>query len=456
MLFFKSDGFKLALALVACLLAFHHFSGLALVGLAALSLGTRHGSAPSRIRKACLWGALYAGLFHVWILFQDPLLWCLGLILRGGVWGLLVVPSLLIRTMLKQKELVLPLEAVAWGVGLALVTQAQISTSFGFDWEIPLVAFATVPALLVGLPWLGLPGLSGAVGVIVTLMATRHLKLMSLGCALLVSWLTWSLTLYGRLPAGLPPDLPSIGLVQTGWTQRQKWDPARMLEAKLRLFHLTETARRRGAQLVVWPETAWPQNSLHKNARDRASIADFSQRLGVEILASALDKDPTGWKNSVYLVTPDGGFVKEYHKRRLVPIREYVPAPESLEQRLRSFDLLRDSSRYRAGVRSETFTLGQRRYACLICYESTTPEPAADYAEDIDFLVVVTNGATLRSEFAKEAHFRSAILRAIQFRKPVFQASNDGVTGVIDSRGAVVLRGERGYSGADVLVSPDP
>lgn len=451
----RQDWAYFGVALAGCLLAFQQLPWLMFLGLGALSVVSRHGCYRQKMARLLLWGAFYSGLFHLWLLRSDPVLWFVGLLPRSSVWLLLLLPSFLLSRLFSRKELSAYLYAGSWGAGLFLVVWAQLSTPLGFDWEVPLAALAGTPILLSLLPWLGLPGLSGLLGAVMALLFSRRVAPAGIGLALLSAWLGASSAVFSASETGLAEGFPRVALVQTGWTQQQKWDPANVLEGKRRLFDLTTRVHREGAELVVWPETAWPQSTLYSRKGDMEAIAALATHLGVPILASSLEKEESSWGNSVSLVTPQDGFVQEYRKQRLVPIREQLSLPQSLETFLRRHRLVRGSSRYQPGVMEPTFELGAYRYAVMICYESTTVEPARELAKRVDFFVVVSNGATLYSEFAKEAHFRSAILRAAQTQKPVLQAGNDGVTGIIDGRGVVLARLPVDFTGPEVLLLPN-
>lgn len=437
-------------ALVCGWNAFFGFAPLVLLSLGFLSFLFRDGTSLQLLARGLVWGGLYAGVFHAWILRSDVGMWCLGLLLRGGLWCLLPLPYLLARRHFAQRAR--GLFPLCWGLGLGLVAAAQLATPFGFDWECHLTALTDYPFCLALLPWLGIPGLTMLIGVICSLAAETARQAKGLALALLALWLGTSWWMFSSQPAGLPESFPKIALIQTGWTQHEKWDAAKVRQSKLRLGQLTDLARRSGAELVVWPETAWPVNGLLGKPREKSQISDLSRRLAVSILASSLEKPPQGWTNSVSLVTPEGEFSQTYHKRRLIPIQEYLPGPRFLEQAIRTAGWARTSCHYTSGEQAAIWSLHGVRYAPLICYETTVPWISQALRDEVDFFVVVTNGATLYSEFAKQTHFRSAILRAIQARRPVLQASNDGVTGVVDGRGVVLRRLPPGDRGPNVVM----
>ena len=410
------------------------------VTLCGLFRFTQHGSSKERVAKALLWGALYAGGYHLWLLRSDWVLWCLGWPYRVGLWLLLPVPPLALRRLLPARLWSEWTESLAWACGLALVTWAQLLTPWGFDWEAPLAALTTEPWTLSLLPWLGLVGLSAVVGLGCTLIAGSRATVRLAGFALLAVWLGLSRLVFASAADGFSPSWPVIGLVQTGWPQELKWAKENQSAAKLRLIEMTHRAAQGGADLIIWPETAWPVVSLLGQPHEQQAVSSLAREQKVTVVVSSLESEGSAWRNTVSQVSPEGEFEARYHKRRLVPL---------VENALWGFAR---SRRFLSGDAASVFVHGGLRYAPLVCYESTVPWLCQDLADQVDFFAVVTNDATLGSEFAKEAHFRSAILRAIECRRPVLQASNDGVSGVVDARGVVRQRSRRGVAEAALLL----
>lgn len=433
-------------ALLANLAAFHGPAPLVLLAPGLLSLALRGLSLPRRMLLAATWGVAFAGLFHLWAWQADRSGWLLILATRGATWALFPIPQ-----WWGERGTRGPFsQALLCGVASALMAALLIGTPFGLDWDLPPAALAPWPWTLALLPWVGLVGVTALLGTLSHLLVVPSFPSQRVGSVALILTLLLSFALHRR-PLPTPP-LPRIGLVQTAWPQEQKWLDFNRDISKERLIRGTEQAAAQGASLVIWPETAWPVQGLRTTKVEQREVGGLAQHLGVQILASSWETDAAGWSNTVTQVEPGGDFGPYQAKRRLIPFQEYLPLPAPLEQIFRARGWYRSGAQFRPGGQPTVFGTGGLHYSVLICYESVVPSPARAVADQVDFLVVVTNDASLLTDWPKEAHFRSAILRAIEFRKPVLQAANSGVGGWIDERGTVLERAPVEFNGVTVLM----
>jgi apolipoprotein N-acyltransferase len=117
-----------------------------------------------------------------------------------------------------------------------------------------------------------------------------------------------------------------IALVQPEFEASDRWEAARASMMIDRLTALTKSAEARGAELVVWPESAYPYTLPHGTRRSpygqRAVLHD-----GVHgpVLTGAYLSSGTAGYNAAILATPDGGISKSYDKRHLLWFGETVP-----------------------------------------------------------------------------------------------------------------------------------
>lgn len=401
---------------------------------------------PDRTRYAWVsgWGLSFAASYYVWALTYGALAW-LGLTLvRATPWLLFALAR-----NLADRKAGGTAQAVGCSVGYGTTAFLLLVGPTGADWDTPASALALWPWTLAYLPWLGLTGYALVVGLVSWLLLCSGLKgaLRALG-ALALLGAGGGLLYQQRAP--LMPRL-SIALVQSGWEQDQKWDRQNKKKGQERLFDLTRQAAGEGAELVVWPETAWPNRGFRRRPTDSRAVGKLARALGVEILATSIEEQGEEWFNSVSQVSSKGRFLAEYRKRRLAPFAEYLPFPQGLQTTLRELTPFQEVSRYLPGEERVVWRSGGVPFGVLVCYESMVGWPVAEYGKEAEFIIVVTNDAPFRWDWPREAHFRSAILRAAQYGVAVFQASNTGVTGFVDARGQVIRRTKPGFSGPAVV-----
>ncbi len=272
---------------------------------------------PGRWRpfSAALWGVLFAGLFYRWVLGYGVIPWAALCLVRGLPWALFPLPGLLLERWGRRG-----VGPVAVGGGLALTAGALLLGPTGVDWETPAGALVGLPSFLVLLPWLGLVGYAGVLGVLsgVVFWSPYRVRLplfATLGLAAGIS-LSW-----GAGPSSGSVAPLRVALVQPGWAQDDKWDEAQREASVERLFELTERAAAQGAELVVWPETSWPYFDLRRSPRDSRRVGRLARNLGVWILAGSIERVPepeggadqpseagealsNGWRNAISSLPP--------------------------------------------------------------------------------------------------------------------------------------------------------
>ncbi|MDB4935914.1 MAG: Apolipoprotein N-acyltransferase [Labilithrix sp.] len=231
-----------------------------------------------------------------------------------------------------------------------------------------------------------------------------------------------------------------VALVQPGFDASDRWDASRASMMIDRLSTLTKSAEQRGAELTIWPESAYPFTLPHAT-RTSPSGARAVLQSGVHgpVLTGAYMSGAKGLGyNSAILASPDGALSAPYDKRHLLWFGETVPLADW-------FPWLRDvfskGTGLLAGHESVAFVAGPIRAAVLNCYEDTLPEAGREAMETSpNLLVNVTNDAWFAGSAEGELHLRLAVLRAIETRRDLVRAVNQGPTTFVDATGRVRAR----------------
>jgi apolipoprotein N-acyltransferase len=189
-----------------------------------------------------------------------------------------------------------------------------------------------------------------------------------------------------------------------------------------------------GAELVVWPESAYPED-LYANTGRLSEIGTPAQ---ITVLGAVI-YDQRWLHNSAVVVDKNAAIKARYHKSHLVPFGEYVPWPfrnvaSRVVPRLGAFrpgaDYLPVEMKLEDGT---PLSLG-----LTVCYEGVFPEIARKEAQyGADLLVNITNDAWYGVSSAPFQHLHMYRLRAVETGLPVVRATNTGVSAWVDALGFV-------------------
>lgn len=255
---------------------------------------------------------------------------------------------------------------------------------------------------------------------------------------------------------------PRVALVQGNLDIRLKneaWSAeptARNAAEAMRRHHvrLTQLAVARQPDLVVWPETSWPEEWVERfapgtaelvpDAESAALARDMAQAWRVPLLigVNSVVVPPEGRArryNSAVLIDRDGRPGGSYSKMHLVPFGEYLPFRDLLPF-MESFSPYDFDYSVTPGERLTRFEVAGRRFGVLICYEDTVSYLARCYPHEpaADFLFNTSNDGWFDGTAEHEEHLAIARFRAIEARRSLGRAVNMGVSAVIDPNGRVL------------------
>jgi len=235
----------------------------------------------------------------------------------------------------------------------------------------------------------------------------------------------------------------TVGLVQGGVRQEDKWVPEYASANVGRHLELTEKAADAGARLVVWPESAVP--FLFDEEPGLAGLLrEAVRRRGIHLFFGNDDREGPPGESRIFvgakLLDPSGGLVARYHKMHLVPFGEYVPLQPlfTLGGRFAA-KLVQEVSDFTPGTEAATGVVDGHRIGGFICYEAIFPSLVRRFAAGgAELLVNITNDAWYGTTSAPHQHLAMAAFRAIENRRYLVRAANTGITAVVDPRGRVL------------------
>lgn len=230
----------------------------------------------------------------------------------------------------------------------------------------------------------------------------------------------------------------NVAMIQGNISQDVKWDPYHAEDNLGIYLKLTNTAVKDGADVALWPETAYPYG-LRENKMATDKFLD-KQHLSSAIIFGAVISGVEGNRrtvhNSVVLADTESNMKQFYSKMHLVPFGEYLPFKEYL-----SFlpNLTSRIGEFESGKDYTLFDVAVFKLAPLICFEDIFPKYARDNSLlQADILVNFTNDAWYGDTSAQYQHLVFSQFRALENRRYLVRTTNTGITAVINPSGIIV------------------
>jgi apolipoprotein N-acyltransferase len=228
-----------------------------------------------------------------------------------------------------------------------------------------------------------------------------------------------------------------IALVQPSIPATVRWDPARAPWILDRLTVLTKAAEARGAELVVWPESAYPYRIAHASRRSPIGVwAPLQMEVHGPVLMGLMMSASGGDAyNAATIASANGVLSEPYDKRHLLWFGEKVPFGEQIPWLKKTFAR---GGGLLAGERNVVQRAGDVRASVLNCFEDTLPDAGREAMEGSpNLLVNVTNDGWFVGSGESELHLRISVMRAIELRRDFVRAVNFGPTSFVDAAGRI-------------------
>ncbi|MEO8308147.1 MAG: apolipoprotein N-acyltransferase [Pseudomonadota bacterium] len=308
----------------------------------------------------------------------------------------------------------------------------------GFPWL--SLGYSQTDTWLVGLaPVGGVHLISAALligaGALVTLLEARgSLRAVAL-VALVLPW-TLGLSLRAVQWTQAQGGTKSIAILQGAVPQDMKWLESN--QQKILDDYAALNTQAQGADLIVWPESALP-DVANVYAKYIGDIWSDSDRAGSGVLMGVMRQDDDGIRYFNSVLALGKAEPHFYDKTHLVPFGEYFPVPHAVREWLRLMSL--PNSDFNAGANDQpALSVAGMKIAASICFEDSYPTSLHVATRESGLLANVTNDAWFGKSGARYQHLQIARMRAIEGRRFLVRAANDGVSAIIGPSGAVVAQ----------------
>jgi apolipoprotein N-acyltransferase len=247
---------------------------------------------------------------------------------------------------------------------------------------------------------------------------------------------------YARLPqvraARAAAPSVQVGVVQPNVGLFEKHD-RRYFRAQIEVLRRqTREVEAAGAEVVIWPETAYPFGFFRGATHDREgaySVLRDGVRGPVLVGTATYGEGCEVW-NSVLALEADGRVTGQSDKVELLYFGERVPLWDTLPPLQWAFECPGVYPGEEPGV----LTLGGAGIGVLNCYEDVLDHYGRAVAQERpDYLVNVTNDAWFGDSSEPILHHMVARMRSIETRRDLVRAVNTGVSGHISATGENVL-----------------
>lgn len=253
-----------------------------------------------------------------------------------------------------------------------------------------------------------------------------------------------------------------------------EWSPQRIVDGFIELSELgIEEAQRRAGEalrqvgseeevvalkmpdLVVWPEACLPDYlNLRADGSSEggpavesifdymSSLGQFTFVTGINELTGGNPMDPASEVYNSLVVQSAEGVRRSYQKHHLVILGEYIPDLPFLRKLYYDAAGVEFGGGITAGESFKTipFIVDGHDVGVIpsICFEDTVPRVTRQFVcNEPQVLVNITNDGWFGESEGAAQHFRNALFRTIELRRPMVRCANRGVTGVVTAAGSL-------------------
>jgi apolipoprotein N-acyltransferase len=219
-----------------------------------------------------------------------------------------------------------------------------------------------------------------------------------------------------------------VGVVQPNiipWAKRDHHSFKRAFRAHV---EPTLDLAKRGADLVVWPETAL-SIVLKNYPAYQNYLQDLVETAHCGLLIGCLGREDGGYTNEAWLFSPQRE-PQIYQKEKLVMFSESLPWPFFWAKYFVS-----DMGQFVSGTGNRVFEFHGMKIQPLICFEAMLPVFVNRQSSHL--MVNITNDAWFGKTKASALHLQHIQLRTVEQVAPLVRAANSGISCWISVDGTV-------------------
>lgn len=244
-----------------------------------------------------------------------------------------------------------------------------------------------------------------------------------------------------------------ISVIQANISPWEKADLNLFDHNALLHLHLTDQAYAKAhPDLVIWPETAFPDDLL-QSTQWRGIIFGEARHLKTDLLVGMAPIIDGKEYNSALLINTSGQIGGLYNKQALVPFAETTPLEPWGIRWGRGYHF---SSGDKPGV---MMLSNGSLFGVVICSESAHPSMVRQLRRaGVTFLVEISNDGWFTDRSSYMLHAEAAVMRAVENRMWVIRAANTGFSFAVDPNGVIhtdrnLKLGHEGFGIFDIMLN---
>lgn len=232
-----------------------------------------------------------------------------------------------------------------------------------------------------------------------------------------------------------------IGVVQPNVSMDEKGVRSRDSHQLGLLQDLSAVAVEAGAELLIWPESAYPFRVQRQIGTDLKGRKRILRGFEAPVVFGAVSFDASGRYNSAFLLSAGGVMSEPVDKNHLVLFSERVPLEKHVPDFIRKRYPAMTAIGFRPGAEPGVLEHGETRAGILVCFEDTIPSFARRVVRaGANVLVNVTNDAWFGDTVEPHQHLALAVFRAVENRRDLVRSVNTGVSAVVEATGRIAYR----------------
>jgi len=240
----------------------------------------------------------------------------------------------------------------------------------------------------------------------------------------------------------------TVAALQGNIDQNQSWDEHYRRETLNRFFELGSQAHQQKAELLIWPESAFPgifnwDQALASEVRSWSRTWQIDQIVSSDTVGQSDIPGEFHYFNTMLWVDPNGLVTSRFSKIHLVPFGEFIPFKSTLLFFVRKLVPRYENGEFTPGERRQPLIWsrrgGETRVGGLICFESIFPQYASELVrQGSELLVVVTYDAWFGVTAAPAQHAIFSALRAAETDRYIIHNAATGVSAAFDPQGRLL------------------